>query len=58
MQRLADLLRTVPGVARHLEGLERQSFGMRPTLMAIDVLADDAALNAWKEALEDATCPT
>ncbi len=57
MQHLADAMRTVPGVASYFEGLEQSNFGMRPGMKPTDVLADDAALEAWKRALDEASAP-
>jgi hypothetical protein len=57
MQRFADLMRTIPGVAAYIEGLEQQSWGMHRGMRPTDVLASDDALNAWKLALEEASSP-
>jgi hypothetical protein len=57
MQRFADGMRTVPGVARYIESLEQQNWGMHRGMKPADVLADDAALEAWKRALLDAAAP-
>jgi hypothetical protein len=50
-------MRTVPGVASYIEGLEQQNWGMHRGMKVADVLGDDGALRAWKEALEKASAP-
>jgi hypothetical protein len=57
MQRLADLMRTIPGVAPYIQGLEEQNWGMHRGMKPSDVLADDSALEAWKTALAEASAP-
>jgi hypothetical protein len=57
MQRLADLMRTIPGVAGYIQGLEQQSWGMHRAMKPRDVLTDDDALEAWKAALLQASAP-
>ena len=54
MQRLADLMRAIPGVARYFEGLEDRNWGMHPGMNAADVLGSDDALRAWQAALDAA----
>jgi hypothetical protein len=57
MQRLADLMRTIPGVAAYIEGLEQQNWGMHRGMRLDDVLASDDALHAWQDALTEASRP-
>jgi hypothetical protein len=57
MQRLADLMRTIPGVAAYIEGLEEQNWGMHRGMSLDDVLASDDALRAWQHALTEASRP-
>jgi len=57
MQRLADLMRTIPGVAAYIEGLEQQNWGMHRGMSFDDVLASDDALRAWQHALTEASRP-
>jgi hypothetical protein len=57
MARLARLVRAIPGAARHYERLEAVGFRMRPTLAPEDVLATDAALQAFTRAITDAAQP-
>jgi hypothetical protein len=58
MQRLADLLRKVPGVAPYLEGLEKKEWAMHGGMDPAKVLASDEALEAWQRALSEAATPT
>ena len=57
LQRLADLIREVPGADQYLEGIEDRDFralgGMEPEV----VLASDDALKAFKSAVADAVKP-
>ena len=57
VHRLAALMRTIPGVAMYLEGLEQQNWGMRPGMRPADVLGSDEALIAWQEAVDQASAP-
>lgn len=57
MQRFADVMRTIPGVAGYIEGLEEQNWGMHRGMKPADVLGSDDALAAWKTALEQASAP-
>jgi hypothetical protein len=57
MQRFADLMRTIPGVAGYIQGLEQQNWGMHRGMKPEDVLADDNALEAWQAAVDSASSP-
>ena len=57
MHRLAALMRTIPGVAGYIEGLEQQNWGMHRGMRPADVLGSDEALAAWQEALDQASAP-
>jgi hypothetical protein len=57
MQRLADLMRTIPGIAGYIEGLEEQNWGMHRGMKPADVLGSDEALEVWKKALDEAAAP-
>ena len=55
--RLANIMLSIPNVARYHGGLEQQNFGMHPGMKYTDVLASDEALAAWQEALVAASAP-
>jgi hypothetical protein len=57
MARLAELIRSVPGAARHYERLEQVRFKMRPTLAPEEVLKDDASFRAFTRAITEAIRP-
>lgn len=57
MQRFADLMRTIPGVAGYIQGLEKQNWGMHRGMKPADVLGSDDALEAWKKTLDEASAP-
>ena len=57
MERLAELLRRVPGVDPCMEEAEKKQWGMHASMDVAEVLASDAALEAWKRALSGATTP-
>jgi len=56
-QRLATAMRSIPNVARYIQGLEQQDFGMHPGMKYTEVLASDLALAAWQEALKTGSAP-
>jgi hypothetical protein len=55
LQRLAELLRTVPGAAPYFHGLEAANFSLSPSIPITEVLATDEQLEAWKRALAEAS---
>ena len=55
--RLAAAMRAIPNVARYIQGLEKQDFGMHPGMKYTDVLDSEEALAAWKAALKAASAP-
>jgi hypothetical protein len=57
MHRLAALMRTIPGVAGYIEGLEQQNWGMHRGMRPADVLGTDQALAAWQDAVDQASAP-
>jgi hypothetical protein len=57
MQNLANLMRTVPGVAEYIQGLEQRNWGMHRGMKPAHVLGDDASLDAWAKALAIASAP-
>jgi hypothetical protein len=57
MQRFAELMRSIPGVAAYIQGLEEQNWGMHRGMKPADVLGSDDALEAWKRALDEAARP-
>lgn len=57
MQRFADLMRMIPGVAGYIQGLKRQNWGMHRGMKPDDVLHSDDALEAWKKTLDEASAP-
>jgi hypothetical protein len=57
MQRLAELIRAVPGARSHCERLEQSGYRMRPTMPPEQVLATDAALDAFQRAIIEAAAP-
>lgn len=56
MDRLAALLREVPGVAPYLEGLEEE-WNVRVGMDPAQVLASDEALDAFEHAILEAAKP-
>lgn len=58
MQRLADLMRTIPGVTGYIQDLEQQNGGMHRGMKPEDVLETDAAMDASKMALREASRPS
>jgi hypothetical protein len=57
MHRFAELMRSIPGVAGYIQGLEEQNWGMHRGMKPADVLGTDDALEAWKTALDEAAAP-
>jgi hypothetical protein len=57
MAHLAELVRALPNAATHYQRLEEVGYKMRPTLAPEDVLADDAAVQAFKDLVDQATLP-
>lgn len=57
LERLANLLRRVPGVAPSLEGIEARDFRVIASMKPSEVLASDASLVAMRSALADAAKP-
>lgn len=54
MQRLAALMRSIPGVSAYIEGLEERNWGMHRAMKPGDVLATDEALDTFKRAVIEA----
>jgi len=54
MQRLAGLMRGLPGVAGYIEGLEAQGWGMHRGMDPADVLPSDGAVDPWISAVNEA----
>lgn len=57
MHRFAELMRSIPGVAGYIQGLEEQNWGMHRGMKPADVLGSEDALEAWKRALDEAAQP-
>jgi hypothetical protein len=57
MERLARLMREVPGVADYIQGVDERNYGMHRAMRPADVLASEEALDAWKNALVEAARP-
>jgi hypothetical protein len=54
MRRLAALMRSLPGVAPYIEGLEDKNWGMVRSMAPADVLPSDDAVNKWVDAVVEA----
>lgn len=57
MQRLAELMQALPGVAPRYKGLEEGNWGMFRVIAPADALPDDDAVTKWVDAVVEAARP-